>query len=159
MDQGLSDVLLIGENQRGWSQLVKALERLRCRCWFASTVEEVRILLKRHPFRLILSTRPVTDRGALMLLLRGPGRNIYYSVLTEDSCLWFRAFPEIVDGQRLCAVRPAVFMRTLNDLIARLSSSNLRISVREARSCRRLRGNVQPRSAGGVKVAAATTAE
>ena len=118
MDQGLVDVLLISENQRGWYQLVEALERVGCRCWFASTAEELRALLDRHQFRLVLSKRPVTERSSLIQLLRGPERNIFYCVLVEDGWLWFRAFPEIVAGQRLSAVRPGEFMRTLNDLIA-----------------------------------------
>lgn len=118
MDRGLLDVLLITENQRACCHLVEALVRLRCRCWFASTAEEIRVLLKRHPFRLVLSTRPVTEWSALTPLLKALRRTIFYSVPVEHGCLWFRAFPEIVAGQRLSALRPAEFMKALDDLIA-----------------------------------------
>jgi hypothetical protein len=119
MDRGLLDVLLITENQRACCHLVETLVRMRCRCWFASTAEEIRALLKLHPFRLVLSTRPVTEQSALTALLKAPRRTIFYSVPVEHGCLWFRAFPEIVAGQRLSALRPAEFMNALNDLIAR----------------------------------------
>jgi hypothetical protein len=125
MDRTSLDVLLISENQSGCCLLVKALERLKCRCWFASTAEEIRVLLKRLPFRLVLSTRPVTERSALTLLLRAPGRIIFYSIPVEDGCLWFRAFPEIVAGQRLSALRPGEFMKALNDLIARSTAQSV----------------------------------
>jgi hypothetical protein len=118
MERDLLDVLLITENQRGCCHLVEALARLSCRCWFAATDDEIRILLKRYPFRLVLSTRPATERSALTALLSGPGRSVFYSVPVEDGCLWFRAFPEIVAGQRACALRPGEFLKALNDFIA-----------------------------------------
>ena len=57
-----------------------------------------------------------------MLLLCKPKRSVFYSVPVENGCLWFRAFPEIVAGQRLSAVRADAFTRLLTDLVARLKS-------------------------------------
>ena len=130
MNQGLLDVLLIGENPRGWTHLSKTLEHLGCHCWFASTVEEVRALIDRLPIRVVLSSRPITEPGALMKLLRAPERSIYYSCPVEDGCLWFRAFPEIVAAERMAGVRASEFVRTLKKLIAHLTAAGMAISTR-----------------------------
>jgi DHA2 family multidrug resistance protein len=45
MDQALLGVLVISDHQPGCCQLIKALERLMCHCWFASTAGEIRVLL------------------------------------------------------------------------------------------------------------------
>lgn len=129
MEQDLLDILIIGENQQRCCHLIKALEQLKCRCWFASEAEEIRAALDRHNFRLVLSTRPVTDGGALLLLLCKPNRTVFYSIPVENGCLWFRAFPEIVAGQRLSAVRADAFARLLTDLIPRLKAPKHSISV------------------------------
>lgn len=126
MNRGPLDVLLVSENQRTCCYLVEALERMSCRCWFASTAEEIRALFKRHPFRLVLSTRAVTEQSALTPLLKGSRRTVFYSVPVENGYLWFRAFPEIVAGQRLYGVRPGEFMKNLNDLVARLIAQSVR---------------------------------
>ena len=114
--EGLLDVLLINKGQQGWSHLAMQLEQLGCQCWFASTPEDIRALLDRHPFRLILSTRPVTEGSVLMQLLRGPERSVFYSFPVENGCLWFEAFPEssLAAGS---AFRPSEFMSILSDLI------------------------------------------
>jgi hypothetical protein len=130
MDRRLLDVILISENQRICGELGDALERLSCRCWFASSAEEIRALLQRHAFRLVLSMRPVTEQSDLASLLKGPGRTIFYSVPVDGGCLWFRAFPEIVAGERLSAVRPGEFLRVLSDFIAR----SIALSVRRLKA-------------------------
>jgi hypothetical protein len=130
MDRSSLDVLLISEDQRLCGELGEALERLNCRCWFASTAEEIRVLLQRRPFRLVLSMRPVTERSALAPLLQGPGRTIFYSVPVDGGCLWFRAFPEIVGGERLSAVRPGEFVKVLSDFITR----SIALSVRRLKA-------------------------
>ena len=115
------DALLISEDQRGCWHLARHLEQLGCNCWFASTTEEVRSLLGQRPFRFVLSTRPVTEPGPLMQMLRAPDRFVFYSFLVENSYLWFQAVPEILHGPRVSALRPSEFMRILDDLIARWS--------------------------------------
>lgn len=129
MEQDLLDILIIGENQQRCCHLIKALEQLKCRCWLASEAAEIQAALDRHNFRLVLSTRPVTDGGALLLLLCKPNRTVFYSIPVENGCLWFRAFPEIVAGQRLSAVRADAFARLLTDLIPRLKAPKHSISV------------------------------
>jgi hypothetical protein len=129
MEQDLLDILVIGENRQRCCHLVKALEHLSCRCWFASTAEEIRAVLDRRSFRLVLSTRPVTEGSALMPLLCERKRSVFYSIPVENGCLWFRAFPEIVAGQRLSAVRAGAFTRLLTDLIARLKSPKQPIPI------------------------------
>jgi hypothetical protein len=116
VSEGLLDVLLINKGQQRLCHLAMQLEGLGCHCWFASTAEEIRALLDRHPFRLILSTRPVTEWSVLMELLRGPERSVFYSFPVENGCLWFKAFSES-SLARGSAFRPGEFMRTLNDLI------------------------------------------
>lgn len=129
MEQDLLDTLIIGENQQRCCNFIKALESLKCRCWFASTIEEIRVVLDRHNFRLVLSTRPITEGSALMLLLCEPKRSVFYSIPVETGCLWFRAFPEIVAGERLCAVSAGAFKRLLIDLVARLKPPRHPISI------------------------------
>ena len=64
-----------------------------------------------------------------MLLLREQKRSVFYSIPVENGCLWFRAFPEIVAGERLFAVRASAFKRLLTDLIARLKPPKHSISI------------------------------
>lgn len=156
MEQDLLNILVIAENRLRCCHLVKALEQLRCRCWFAFTAEDIRAVLDRHNFRLVLSTRPITEGSALMLLLCEPTRTVFYSIPVENGCLWFRAFPEIVAGERLSAVRPSEFKRLLTDLIAHLrfpkhsisKSSNTAIVDLAQRTARRDRGGQDGRSTG-----------
>jgi hypothetical protein len=129
MEQDLLDILVIGENRQYCCHLMKSLEQLKCRCWFASATEEIRAALDHHDFRLVLSTRPVTEGGALMPLLCKPKRNVFYSIPIENGCLWFRAFPEIVAGQRLSAVPAVAFAGFLTNLVARLKASNHSMSM------------------------------
>ena len=94
------DVLLVGGSRQGWWRLAQHLEHLECHCWFALTADDVRDLLAQRRFRLILSARPVTEGSNLMELLRAPERTVFYSFPVENGCLWFRAMPEIIRGER-----------------------------------------------------------
>jgi hypothetical protein len=153
MDQRGVDVLLIHESQRGWCHLAWQLEQLGRHCWFASTTEEVRAILDRHPLRLVLSTRPVRKGSVLMRLLRGPERSVFYSFPVEDGCLWFQALPEIIAGQRLSALRPSEFMSILRDLIARLWCSSPRFSSRKEQFEHGSEIGASSQLAGGLKLA------
>lgn len=117
------DVLLVGGNRRGWWHLTQHLEQLKCRCWFAFAAEEVRELLIERQFQLILSARPVTEGSALMKLLRGSQRVVFYSFPVENGCLWFRAMPEIISGERAFTLRPDEFIGILHEAVARLRTS------------------------------------
>jgi hypothetical protein len=123
------DVLLIGGSRRGWWHLARHLEQLACRCWFALTAEEVRDLLVQRRFRLILSARPVTEGSNLMELLRAPDRIVFYSFPVESGCLWFRAMPEMVSGQRLFSLRPYEFIGILDEAVVTLRASYNRFSA------------------------------
>ncbi|HTV57460.1 MAG TPA: hypothetical protein VMJ93_01155 [Verrucomicrobiae bacterium] len=123
MKQDLLEILVIGDGLQRCCHTVEALEQMGCRCWFASTDEEIREALGRHSFRLALSTRPVTEGSALMMLLREPQRSVFYSIPVENGCLWFRALPETVAGQRLSGVGAGAFTRLLADLIEQLKSA------------------------------------
>lgn len=111
------NALLIGESQRAWWHLARHLEQRGCNCWFASTNEELRVLLSQRPFHLVLSARPVTKGGPLMDLLQAPERFVFYSFRVESSCLWFQAIPEISDVSRLSALRPSEFTSILDALL------------------------------------------
>ncbi len=125
------DVLLISETQRNWSHLIGNLEQRGCDCWCASTNDKIRVLLGQRPYRLVLSTRPVTEHSPLMQLLRAPGRFVFYSFPIEDGFLWFQAIPEILHGPRMLTLRPGEFMRVLDDVIASLfvTSSHASLSA------------------------------
>jgi hypothetical protein len=110
------NVLFIGENERSCWHLARHLEKLGCSCWFASTPGEIRTLLDRYAFPLVLSTRPVTEGSPLMELLSGPGRTVFYSFPVEDGCLWFQAIPEVPHVPHVSAFRPGAFMSILDNL-------------------------------------------
>ena len=118
------DVLLVGGNRRGWWQLVLHLEQLACRCWFATTPDEVRDLLAQRRFRLILSARPITEGSRLTELLRAPERMVFYYFPVENGCLWFRAIPEMTAGERESALRPHEFVRVLQEFLCSVRAGN-----------------------------------
>jgi hypothetical protein len=110
------DVLIVCDARRFCRHLAKQLETLGCTCWFASTAEEIRTLIGQHPFRLVLSTRPVTPHGSLIDLLWAPERHVFYCVRVEDGCLWLQALPEI-SGQHLSVLRPSEFTSCLDHIV------------------------------------------
>jgi hypothetical protein len=118
------NVLFICSNRQGCWYLAKHLEQLGCHCWFASSIEELPVLLSQRPFRLVVSTRPVTEQGSLMPLLQAPGRFVFYSFPVEDGCLWFQALPETSTGLCKSALRPSEFLGILDDLIKSEGSSH-----------------------------------
>jgi|SRR5579862_1784146 hypothetical protein len=122
MDQRTVNVLLIAENERGWWQLTQHLKNLGCRSWFASTTVEAQALIARHPFRLILSARPVTRHSPLSRIADSDC-SVFYSIPVEDGCLWFQAPLELLSTPRLTALRPREFMALLTDLVATASVS------------------------------------
>jgi hypothetical protein len=110
------NALLIAESHRGWRNFVARLERLGYNC-FVATLEEVRVLLRQRPFRLVLSTRPVTNRGPLMELFREPGRAVFYSFRLVDRFVWFQAVPEFADSEVPRTLRLSDLMVVLERLI------------------------------------------
>jgi hypothetical protein len=123
MERGRLNVLLIGESERGWGQLTRHLEQLGCHCWFASTIKEIGVVLESVAFRLILSSRPVTEGSALMGLLSRPDCGVFYSYPIESGCLWFEAAPERRGRLKSSALRPSEFTITLDNLIVELQKS------------------------------------
>jgi len=121
--RGRLNVLLIGESERGWGQLTRHLERLGCYCWFASTIKEIGPLLESVAFRLVLSSRPVTEGSALMGLLSRPGCVVFYSYPVEGSCLWFEAASDRRGRLNSSALRPSEFTSTLDNLVVELQQS------------------------------------
>ena len=111
------NALLVVESQRRGRNFAARLERLGCKCWVATTREEVRVLLRERPFRLVLSTRPVTDRGPLMDLLKDSERAVFYSFPVANRFLWFQALPEFVDGEVPRPLGPRDLMSILAGLI------------------------------------------
>jgi len=139
MEEGAVNVLLIGENERGWWHLARRLGNLGCRSWFASTTEEVQALIAQHPFPLILSARAVTTRSPIIRMIE-PGCRVFYSFPVEHGCLWFQAAPESHSSQGSPALRPSEFMGILNNLIdeacaPRRHASQCGGKVRETIAC------------------------
>jgi len=123
MERNGVNVLLVGENEQGCWHLMRRFEQRGCQCWFANGSDEVRSLLAARPFRLVVSTRPVSQANPLMNLLRGSDCSLFYSYPIEDSCLWLQP---IRDGQ-LClnapSLRPSEFMGLLDKLVTELRES------------------------------------
>jgi len=87
------NVLLICERPQGVTHLAQS-EQLGCSCTFARSTGEVSSLLENQSFRLVLSTRPVTEGSVLMSLLRRTSCIVFYLFPIEDGYLWFQALPE-----------------------------------------------------------------
>jgi histidine kinase/DNA gyrase B/HSP90-like ATPase len=65
--------LLICERPQGVTHLARRLEQLDCNCSSAHDTGEVSSLLEDHSFRLVLSTRPVTEGSLLMIYVTSVG--------------------------------------------------------------------------------------
>ena len=121
MEESRVNVLLIGESEQACRHLARRLEKRGCRCWFASRLEDVRLLLSQRSFQLILSSRPVTQKSGLMELFSRSACSVFYSYPVEDSCLWLQAAR---DGQAcfgLPALRPGEFARALDQIVGQFS--------------------------------------
>jgi hypothetical protein len=118
------NVLLICERPQGVTHLARRLEQLDCLCSFARNTREVSSLLENHSFRLVLSTRPVTEGSVLMSLLRRTSCIVFYSFPIEDGYLWFQALPEASGQLPGSVLRPSEFMSILTDLIGRLRGAH-----------------------------------
>jgi hypothetical protein len=123
--------LLIGEDARGFSHLVKRLEKLGCNHWFATSSREAHSLLRLLDFDLVLS--PVRLRGtslfALMDYLEGAGSCLFYHQVVEDGCWWL---PAICFGERcygLGALRSNEFGAVLEEVLHQIWS---RITARSS---------------------------
>ena len=114
------NVLLISERRQGVTHLARRLEQMDCSCSFASNTREASSLLENHSFRLVLSTRPVTEGSSLLRLLCRTNCIVFYSFPIEDGYLWFQALPEPCARQPGSVLRPSEFMSVLTDLISRL---------------------------------------
>ena len=73
-------VLLIGENQQGYSRLIRCLDRYRCKCRFATTYQEAVPLLGIKDFDLVLSPMRVRDSSVfpLISLLENSRTTLFY---------------------------------------------------------------------------------
>jgi hypothetical protein len=118
------DVLLICERPQGITHLARRLEQLDCSCSFAHNTREVSSLLENHSFRLVLSTRPVTEGSVLMRLLCRTSCIVFYSFPIEGGYLWFQALPEPCGRQPGSVLRPSEFMSILTALIGRLRGAH-----------------------------------
>jgi len=117
------NVLLIGESEQACRHLAKRLEKRGCRCWFASRLEDVRLLLDQRPFQLVLSSRPVTQKSGLMELFSRAACSVFYSYPVEDSCLWLQAARHGQACLGLPALRPSEFARALDQTVGEVSPS------------------------------------
>lgn len=111
-------MLFIGEDERGCWQLTRRLEERGRNGRFASTSEEIRKLLGRYAFPVVLSARPLTEGSPLMDLLRREGRAVFYSLPMEDGCFWFRATRKVPHGPRISAFRPNGITNVSGELIS-----------------------------------------
>lgn len=116
MERTSLDVLLVSEDKQDCWHLVRQFERRGWRCWFATTTEEVKVLFDARSFRLVLSTRPVTQAHPLMALLRGSDCSLFFSYPIEDSCLWIQPIRDGQESFQTPALRPSEFMSLLDRL-------------------------------------------
>jgi CheY-like chemotaxis protein len=112
--------LLIGENPRGSSHLVKVLEGHGCDCSFATSYQEVYSILGTQHFDLVLSPLRLRDCSMFPLanLLERSNITLFYFQLVEDGCWWL---PALRSGRKCFgshALPPSEFVISLNEIIA-----------------------------------------
>ena len=117
MERKRVNVLLISESEQACRHLAASLEQKGCECWFASKIEDVRLLLDQRPFHLVLSTRPMSQGSPLRELLSRAGCMVFYSYPVEDSCLWLPASPRGRASLEAPALRPSEFVRALDRIV------------------------------------------
>jgi len=125
VEESRVNVLLISDSEQACRHLARRLEKRGCRCWFASRIEDVHLLLDQRRFHLVLSSRPVTQKSGLMELFSRAACSVFYSYPVEDSCLWLQA---VRRGQACFdapALRPSEFARALDQIVGQLSPATV----------------------------------
>jgi hypothetical protein len=118
-------ILLIGERPQDSSHLAKRLHARGCRCEFATSYQQARVLLRGRQFDLVLSPTRLKKASLLPLidLLEGSAVTLFYSHAVEQGCWWL---PALRRGERCFgsnALRPAEFARELDETIVAVRES------------------------------------
>lgn len=113
------NVLLIGENWKKVSIVVRKLERNGFRCQFAASYSQARSLAVTGAIELVLTTIPPRGHAisSLAATLEGTHASLFYALSVEDGCWWL---PALRNGSRCLgdpALRPAEFTRLLDEVI------------------------------------------
>lgn len=109
-------VLLLGENQQGYSRLIRCLDRYRCKCRFATTYQEAVPLLGIKDFDVVLSPMRVRDSSVfpLISLLENSRTTLFYFQPVEAGCWWLPALRFGRNCFGSYALRPSEFISSLN---------------------------------------------
>lgn len=115
-------VLLVAENEMGFSLLCRQLEEQGCRCAFASSYSDAVRLFADQPFDLVLSSGQPGIR-ALFSSMAGSSASLFCAHAVEDGCLWV---PVILKGSECLGtppLHPSEFAERLTQMVDEIKLS------------------------------------
>lgn len=126
MESASVRVLLVNDTVSDASHIVTYLNNLGCLCALSRSVREVRALLLREQFDVVLSKfeAPGGDWHELPALLIGREMSLFYFYAVEGGCWWI---PRVCHGKGCrgkAALRPGEFVDVLKELIADVRTSD-----------------------------------
>ena len=144
MDAKKLKVLLIGKSQGRYSPLSNRLRRRECDCRFATSSQEVRLLLDSHSFDLMLG--PIRLNGdslyPLIGLLGGSRTTLFYSQAVEDGYWWLPALRRGMNCFGAPAIRPSQFVTVLDETIEEIRFSTCVAPETQPAIASRLSGSI-----------------
>lgn len=112
-------VLLVGENEIGFSSLLHRLEKNGCQCRFTTSCFEGARLVVDSSFDLVLCGGQMNGSQDLISAVLGSTSTLFRYVLVEDGCWWV---PAVLRGE-LCtgalALRPSEFAKALDTIVGK----------------------------------------
>jgi hypothetical protein len=127
MERQRLQILLIRKSQNGSSVLATRLAAHGCACTFANSLQNVRTLLDRRTFDLVLGPIRLESDSLYSLIdrLEGTGTALFYSLGVEDGSWWL---PALRRGEN-CFGEPAIhssaFMGVLEKTIQEIREGAL----------------------------------
>ncbi len=122
MSTKLVRVLLVGESAKGFSHLLRRLEKLGCECRVAPSSSEAARLSAGRVFDLVLCTDLEEGIYTFISSLAGSPTTLFRCYPVEDSCWWLPVLRHGANCLGAPALRPAEFGCALEGLVEEIRS-------------------------------------
>jgi hypothetical protein len=128
-------VLLVGDSPQAFSLCQQRLERKGCHCHRASSNHDLKALLTRKQFDIVLAIHPIerNTKNGLALLLSGSRITLFYALPVEEGCWWV---PVLRIGDECIgepALRPHEFSIVLDVIVKELKADGPTIGKSNSR--------------------------
>lgn len=120
------NVLLVSNMETGAGYLRQQLESRGCRCWSATSTEELSAMVDRQSFDLILSTSWLPDR--VLGKLADSKSTVFFSYPVRNGCWWL----PVLERGRHCLGEPALRGNQFGGLIGQWLRQIRRMSATAA---------------------------